>query len=164
MCKSIVLALFLPALFVLGTVGCSSQSEEASRSKAKGPPLEFIKKKREAKEKGDPSSVPEVDFEDVKEGVGPAITEGNSVTVDYTGWLADGTKFDSTLDKKKPYTFRMSSRYIIKGWKEGLVGMKTGGTRLLWVPSDLAYGKAGHEPEIPPNADLVFEIHVLKLE
>ncbi len=99
---------------------------------------------------------------DVKVGDGDAAKEGGKVTVHYTGWLTDGRKFDSSVDRGKPISFELQG--LIKGWQEGIPGMQVGGTRRLLIPPDLGYGKAGSPPVIPPNADLIFDIELLGVE
>jgi FKBP-type peptidyl-prolyl cis-trans isomerase len=96
---------------------------------------------------------------DVKEGEGEAVKKGGTVTVHYTGWLTDGKQFDSSIGGK-PITFPLSG--VIKGWQEGIPGMKPGGTRRLKIPAELGYGKAGAGDDIPPNAVLVFEVQLIK--
>ena len=97
---------------------------------------------------------------DVKEGKGEAVKEGATVVVHYTGWLTDekATKFDSSRDRDKKIKFPLDG--VIKGWQEGVPGMKVGGKRLLEIPYDLAYGERGSPPDIPAKATLVFEIEV----
>jgi FKBP-type peptidyl-prolyl cis-trans isomerase FkpA len=95
---------------------------------------------------------------DVKEGTGDAVKPGATVTVHYAGWLTDekATKIDGSRDRGEPVTFALDS--VIKGWQEGVAGMKPGGIRCLKIPAELAYGKNGIGDVIPPNATLVFEI------
>ncbi len=96
---------------------------------------------------------------DVKVGDGEAAKEGGKITVHYTGWLTDGRKFDSSVDRGQPISFELQG--LIKGWQEGIPGMQVGGTRRLLIPPELGYGKAGSPPVIPPNADLIFDIQLL---
>lgn len=103
-------------------------------------------------------------YQDLKVGDGAAAKAGDSVTVHYTGWLKDGKKFDSSLDAKEPFTFKLGAREVIKGWDEGVAGMKVGGKRKLIIPADLAYGKKGAGEVIPPNAELTFEVELLKIK
>lgn len=93
-------------------------------------------------------------------GTGASPTQGRNVTVHYTGTLENGTKFDSSVDKGQPYTFRIGTGVVIKGWDEGIMTMKVGGKRRLIIPANLAYGAAGR-PGIPPNATLLFEVELL---
>lgn len=101
---------------------------------------------------------------DVTTGDGPAVTgQGQTVHVHYTGWLEDGSKFDSSLDRNAPFSFPVARGHVIKGWDEGVIGMQVGGVRKLVIPPDLAYGAAGAGGVIPPNATLVFEIQLLEV-
>jgi len=98
---------------------------------------------------------------DVKEGEGAAAKAGDTAVVHYTGWLVDGTKFDSSVDRGQPFEFPLGAGRVIKGWDEGVAGMKIGGVRKLIAPPDLAYGASGRPPVIPPNATLIFEVELL---
>ena len=100
-------------------------------------------------------------IEDLVVGSGAEAAAGQSVNVHYTGWLTDGTKFDSSLDRGKPFSFRLGAGMVIKGWDQGVAGMKVGGKRKLTIPSDLGYGSRGAGGVIPPNATLVFEVELL---
>jgi len=105
----------------------------------------------------------ELQTEILTEGSGSAIVEsGDSITVDYTGTLEDGTKFDSSLDAGQPFTFTIGQGAVIKGWDQGLLGMKVGEERKLIIPSDLAYGSNGSGP-IPPNATLIFTVKLISI-
>ena len=102
--------------------------------------------------------------EDVKVGTGPAAKNGDHVVVHYTGTLTDGTKFDSSRDRNEPFDFTLGQGQVIKGWDEGVVGMKKGGIRKLTIPPDMAYGKNGSPPKIPPDATLNFDIELLEIK
>jgi FKBP-type peptidyl-prolyl cis-trans isomerase FkpA len=102
-------------------------------------------------------------YQDLKEGTGAVAKAGNIVEVHYTGWLKDGKKFDSSVGKD-PFSFKLGAAMVIKGWDEGVAGMKEGGKRKLLIPADLAYGKDGRPPVIPGNAELIFEVELLKVK
>ncbi|MEE8151187.1 MAG: FKBP-type peptidyl-prolyl cis-trans isomerase [Nitrosomonadaceae bacterium] len=108
---------------------------------------------------------------DLKIGTGEEASGGHSVKVHYTGWLYDatapqkkGAKFDSSLDRDTPFTFPLGSGRVIKGWDQGVIGMKVGGQRTLIIPAHLAYGSRGAGDSIPPNAVLIFEVELLGLQ
>jgi FKBP-type peptidyl-prolyl cis-trans isomerase len=107
------------------------------------------------------ATVTELKIEDSKIGTGAVAVAGKSVTVHYTGWLTDGTKFDSSKDRGQPFTFQLGAGQVIKGWDQGVVGMKIGGVRKLTIPASLGYGERGAGGVIPPNATLVFEVELL---
>tara|TARA_B100000586_G_scaffold14705_1_gene10075 strand:- start:119 stop:487 length:369 start_codon:yes stop_codon:yes gene_type:complete len=102
-------------------------------------------------------------YTDLAEGDGEEAQAGNNVSVHYTGWLTDGTKFDSSVDKNQPFQFPLGAGRVIAGWDEGVCGMKVGGKRKLTIPSDLGYGPTGAGGVIPPNATLVFEVELLEI-
>jgi FKBP-type peptidyl-prolyl cis-trans isomerase FkpA len=103
-------------------------------------------------------------YEDLVEGKGKLCTgRGQTAVVHYTGWLEDGTRFDSSVDRNDPFSFPIQCNYVIKGWDEGVIGMKEGGKRKLIVPPELGYGAAGAGGVIPPNATLIFEVELLEL-
>ena len=102
-------------------------------------------------------------YEDLTPGTGDAARAGQMVSVHYTGWLTDGTKFDSSKDRDDPFTFPLGAGHVIRGWDEGVQGMRVGGVRKLTIPPELGYGARGAGGVIPPNATLVFEVELLKI-
>jgi len=104
-----------------------------------------------------------LEYWDIKVGTGEAAQDGSHVKVHYTGWLTTGKKFDSSVDAHQPFDFTIGNGEVIKGWDEGVTGMKVGGKRQLRIPPELAYGADGHPPEIPPNATLIFDVQLLRV-
>jgi FKBP-type peptidyl-prolyl cis-trans isomerase FkpA len=103
-------------------------------------------------------------YTDLETGSGETVTgKGQTVIVHYTGWLEDGTKFDSSRDRNDPFSFPVDCEFVIRGWDEGVKGMQVGGVRRLVVPPELGYGARGAGGVIPPNASLVFEIELLEI-
>lgn len=100
---------------------------------------------------------------DIKAGIGAEAKKGDHVKVHYTGWLTTGKKFDSSVGGK-PFEFRIGNGDVIKGWEEGVAGMKIGGKRQLRIPPDLAYGQQGYPGAIPPNATLIFDIQLVAVQ
>lgn len=102
-------------------------------------------------------------IEELNEGEGSIAESGQTVSVHYTGWLTDGTKFDSSKDRGQPFNFNLGAGMVIKGWDEGVAGMKIGGARKLTIPSNLGYGSRGAGGVIPPDATLIFEVELLDI-
>ena len=101
--------------------------------------------------------------EKINSGKGVAPKHGDTVTVHYTGWLTDGTKFDSSVDRDEPFSFVLGTGQVIQGWDQGVAGMRVGDKARLTIPPELAYGPQGYPGAIPPNATLVFEVELLSI-
>lgn len=123
--------------------------EAAQKPKAEGKKYKEVKKLK---------------ITDLKKGKGAEAKEGKVVSVHYTGWLVDGTKFDSSVDRGQPFSFSLGKGEVIKGWDKGVEKMKVGGKRRLEIPPDMGYGANGAPPVIPPNATLVFEVELLDVK
>ena len=104
-----------------------------------------------------------LEIEDQIVGDGEEAVAGQTVEVHYTGWLTDGTKFDSSLDRNDPFSFTLGAGQVIAGWDQGVAGMKIGGARKLTIPPELGYGERGAGGVIPPNATLVFKVELIGL-
>jgi FKBP-type peptidyl-prolyl cis-trans isomerase len=103
-------------------------------------------------------------FKDVNKGDGPRPRQGQTVVVHYTGWLTNGEKFDSSVDRGQPFEFVLGAGNVIKGWDEGVKGMHIGGERRLLIPPQLGYGAKGAGSSIPPNAKLLFDVQLLSVK
>ncbi len=110
------------------------------------------------------SSANELIIEDIESGNGAEAVKGGMVTVHYTGWLTDGSKFDSSKDRNDPFRFPLGAGHVIRGWDEGVQGMRVGGRRKLTIPPAMGYGARGAGGVIPPDATLVFEVELLAID
>jgi FKBP-type peptidyl-prolyl cis-trans isomerase len=148
---AIVLTVF--ALFAI-TSGCgnSNKSNTSSTPSTSGP----------MKVNGQPTTTASgLQYWDIVVGTGATAASGSTVKVHYTGFLTTGEKFDSSRDRGEPFSFPLGAGQVIKGWDEGVAGMKVGGQRQLRIPPDLGYGAAGAGGSIPPNATLIFDVELL---
>ncbi len=140
----------------LAFAGCTKKEDTSNTSAAQG--------QMSAMTQGAPAgaqNVTELKIEDLKVGNGAEAVAGKQVSVHYTGWLTDGKKFDSSLDRGQPFQFQLGAGQVIQGWDKGVAGMKVGGKRKLTIPSNLGYGDRGAGGLIPPGATLVFEVELL---
>src|SRR5947207_4206816 len=145
---------FLSLAFAVAVAGFADRAARADdKDKDKG-----------KKEEKVVTTASDLKYVDIKVGTGDEAKKGDNVEVHYTGWLKDGKKFDSSKDRGQPFPFRIGAGDVIKGWDEGVQGMKVGGTRKLIIPPDLAYGKRGAGGVIPPDAELTFEVELLKVK
>ena len=149
--RALILATSIAALAVLSS-GCQKKDEE---------PTSTFKPSEAPPEPPGPDKLESVD--DVV-GTGREAKSGDTVKVHYTGTLMSGKKFDSSRDRGEPFEFKLGGGNVIKGWDQGVVGMKVGGKRRLTIPFDLAYGEQGSPPNIPPKAALKFDIELLEVK
>lgn len=144
------LVLLLCAITALALFASPPQKE---KSDAGPPPIQ-----------GNPIALPDgLKVWNIQQGTGDKAISGMDLTVNYTGWLTSGKKFDSSFDEGAPFKFRLGQHHVIRGWDEGLYGMRVGGKRRLEIPPDLAYGHKRHG-DIPANSTLIFDIELLKVE
>ena len=152
----VVLAVALLALAVLAMAQTAPAHKAAAKPAAATGPTKVT---------GEPTKTASgLEYWDIKVGTGAAAETGKNVQVDYTGWLTNGKKFDSSVGSGHPFDFMLGGGQVIKGWDEGVVGMKVGGKRQLRIPADLAYGAAGYANVIPPNSTLIFDVRLVDVK
>lgn len=150
-----ILAVLVVSLTGIASMAFSQASPAKKTSAASGP----------TKVTGEPTKTASgLEYWDIKIGTGATAQTGQHVKVDYTGWLTNGKKFDSSVGTGKPFDFMLGASQVIKGWDEGVVGMKVGGKRQLRIPPDLAYGANGYPGAIPPNATLIFDVQLVDVK
>jgi FKBP-type peptidyl-prolyl cis-trans isomerase len=155
--KTISLIIATLTIGAIGFSGCTKSSPTGSTGSSgssgeSAPAVDMSGPKTEP--------VTELKIDDVQKGSGKVAAPGQTVTVHYTGWLTNGTKFDSSLDRKQPFKFKLGAGQVIPGWDQGVAGMSVGGKRRLTIPPSLGYGARGVGP-IPPNSTLVFDVELL---
>jgi FKBP-type peptidyl-prolyl cis-trans isomerase FkpA len=142
---------FFVVVAILGVMSGCGKTEKSNTS-GSGP----------TKVSGQPQSTASgLQYWDIVVGTGATAVAGSQVTVHYTGWLTSGEKFDSSVDRAQPFVFPLGAGQVIKGWDEGVAGMKVGGKRQLRIPPELGYGARGAGGVIPPNATLIFDVELL---
>jgi peptidylprolyl isomerase len=146
----------LVALIAMAAIAVFAQThQKSSKPAANGP----------TKVTGKPTKLPDgLEYWDIKVGTGKTAEKGSTAVVNYTGWFTDGKMFDTSVGKQPFPVENLGSAPVIKGWNEGLVGMKVGGKRQLRIPGDLAYGPQGYPGVIPPNATLIFDVELLDVK
>jgi FKBP-type peptidyl-prolyl cis-trans isomerase len=153
--KTLVLAILAITLFALPSLVAAQTPpahKTAPKPAATGP----------SKVTGEPTKTASgLEYWDLKVGTGAVAQAGMHVKVDYTGWLTNGKKFDSSVGTGHPYELVLGGGQVIKGWDEGIVGMKVGGKRQLHIPPDLGYGEKGFSTLIPPNSTLIFDVQLV---
>ncbi len=153
--KTLILAITLLALAGLAIAQTAPAKKAAAKPTTSGP----------TKVTGAPTKTASgLEYWDIKVGTGAVAQSGKHVKVDYTGWLTNGKKFDSSVGSGKPFDFMLGASQVIKGWDEGVAGMKVGGKRQLRIPPDLAYGAAGYPPVIPANSTLIFDVQLVDVK
>jgi FKBP-type peptidyl-prolyl cis-trans isomerase len=145
----------LTIVLAAATVMAQDATKKAANSDSNGP----------TKVTGQPTKLPGgLQYWDIKAGTGKEAKKGDSVKVNYTGWLTNGKKFDSSVGRGPFLVQPLGNANVIKGWNEGIVGMKVGGKRQLRIPADLAYGQQGYPGVIPPNSSLIFDVELLEVK
>lgn len=142
----------LISIFAVTAVAVFAQGEKVDTSK----PTEVTGKPQKTRSG--------VSYWEIREGTGDVAKKGQTVTVHYTGWLTNGKKFDSSVDRGRPLKFKLVSGDLVEGWVEGIPGMKVGGKRQLKVPSELGYGAKGYPGSIPPYATLIFDVELISID
>jgi len=150
-----ILAITLLALAGMSIAQTAPAAKTAAKPATSGP----------TKVTGEPTkTASSLEYWDIKVGTGAVAQSGQHVKVDYTGWLTNGKKFDSSVGTGKPFDLMLGAGQVIKGWDEGIVGMKVGGKRQLRIPPELAYGVKGYPGVIPPSATLIFDVQLIDVK
>ena len=158
--KQIFVATLATAATIILAAGCTKKSEQPSQPESNTATTQTATGTQANTQS---ATEPKVQIVDTVVGKGTEATTGKTVTVHYTGTLTDGTKFDSSVDRKEPFTFTLGAGQVIKGWDQGIVGMKVGGKRKLTIPPELAYGNNA-VGAIPANSTLIFDVELLEVK
>jgi FKBP-type peptidyl-prolyl cis-trans isomerase len=152
----------MKTLLIILTIAMLAVTSAAQTAPAKKPAPKPAAASGPTKVTGEPTKTASgLEYWDIKVGTGAVAVTGHQVVVDYTGWLTNGKKFDSSVGTGHPFDFLLGGGQVIKGWDEGVAGMKVGGKRQLRIPPDLAYGAGGYSTVIPPNATLIFDVRLV---
>jgi len=153
--KTLIFVITLLALASLVAAQTAPAQKAAAKPATAGP----------TKITGEPTKTASgLEYWDIKVGTGAVAQSGQRVKVDYTGWLTNGKKFDSSVGTGRPFDFMLGASQVIKGWDEGVAGMKVGGKRQLRIPPDLAYGAKGYPGVIPANSTLIFDVQLVDVK
>jgi FKBP-type peptidyl-prolyl cis-trans isomerase FkpA len=164
MVRSTLIAVSIAASSALIMSACTKSNDTASNTAANTTAAAPANSGAPTSGANGGAAVTELKIEDTKVGTGTTAEAGKTVSVHYTGYLTDGKKFESSVDRGQPFKFSLGAGQVIKGWDQGVAGMKVGGKRKLTIPPSLGYGERGAGGVIPPNATLIFDVELLNVE